>query len=142
MSLRDEICHALCDGFAVSNVPIGFAVKSPFKWYSGDNLTFYVRLQNGQVRFEDDGATYGELQAMGVDFSSDSTLDVLSALLKEHEIEFDQSEYLFHTRWVLEGAAAAETTRFLSFMNRIQDLLFWTSESTSGQCHSKASPSL
>lgn len=46
MSLRDEICHALCDGFAVSNVPIGFAVKSPFKWYSGDNLTFYVRLQN------------------------------------------------------------------------------------------------
>ncbi len=126
MSLRDQICHALCDDFIVSPVPIGFAVKSPFKWYSGDNLVFYVRMQNGQLRLEDDGATYGELQAMGVDFSSDTRLDVLAALLKEHEVEFDQSEFLFHTRWVSDNSVGVETARFLSFMNRLQDLLFWT----------------
>ncbi|WP_088346643.1 MULTISPECIES: DUF1828 domain-containing protein [Rhodomicrobium] len=122
MTLKEQICHALCEGFSVRVVPLGYAVKSPFRWVSGDNLVFYVRSEGGRVRLEDDGATIAELEGIGVDFSSDTRLEQLDSLLKQHNILFNQNSILFHTEWCEESEVAKLVPQFLSFLNRIQDL--------------------
>lgn len=127
-TLKDDICESLCHGFDVRSVPIGYAVKSPFRWFTGDSLVFFVRVNQGHVRLEDDGTTYSELEGAGVDFSSETRMTILDELLKEHGVVFDQSEMLFHTEWAVDRQAGKLVSNFLAFMTRLQDLTFLNRE--------------
>lgn len=132
MKLKEQICQSLCTGFVVRPVPMGFAIKSPFPWFTGDALTFYVRTQDGLVRFEDDGLTISELEGAGVDLSTDARLAIMNSLLREHSVTYDDDDVLFHSDWVSEEDAGSQVAKFLSFLTRMQDLLFTTRERVAG----------
>lgn len=126
MNIQDDICEALCGGFAVRPLKMGYAIRAPFKWFTGDQLTFYARLEGGRVRFEDDAASYAELVGAGVDFSTDTRLGILTSLMAEHGVEFDELAMRFQTSWLSGGEAGEGSARFLGFMHRLQDLVFTT----------------
>lgn len=124
MNLAKSICESVCSGFSVKEVPMGFAIKSPFDWFLGDPLTFYARFEKGRARFEDSGTLVADLQAMGVDFSSPARRAILDNLLAEHNVVFDEQDWMFVTDWVPASELSKLTTRYIGFLSRVQDLLF------------------
>lgn len=131
MNIQEDICEALCGGFDVRPLKIGYAIRSPFKWFTGDHLTIYARVEGGRVRIEDDAASYAELTGAGVDFSTDTRLGILSGLMTEHGVEFDDVAMRFQTGWLTGTAAGDGAARFLAFMHRLQDLIFTTRDRVS-----------
>ena len=123
MTLAKQICEALCTGFTVREIPIGFAVASPFEWFTGDKMIFYARTKGALVRFEDSGATLFELEGAGVDLSSPTRMEALSELCRESGVTFDEVESRFFTEYLPVEQVGLGAIRFMSFMNRIQDLL-------------------
>ena len=123
MTLAAQICDALCKGFTVRDVPIGFAVASPFDWFTGDKMIFYARTKGALVRFEDSGATIFELEGAGVDLSSTTRLQSLRELCTELGVRWDEEEALFHTDYVKAEEVGLSAIKFMSFMVRVQDML-------------------
>lgn len=124
MNLDRQICEALCKGFIVRSVPIGFAIASPFDWFAGDKMIFYARTRGALVRFEDSGSTLFELEGAGVDLSSATRLDMLRELCREHGVTYDEEESSFFTQYVRAEEVGLSAIRFMSFLHRVQDLLF------------------
>lgn len=123
MSIARQICDALCKGFTVREVPIGFAIKSPFDWFTGDKLVFYARTKGSLVRFEDSGATLFELEGAGVDLSSSTRLESLYQICHDSNVRFDEEEGQFHTDYVRIEEVGLSAIQFMSFMVRVQDML-------------------
>jgi hypothetical protein len=123
MGLSDQICSALCKGFKVRGVPMGFAIASPFDWFTGDKMVFYARTKGSLVRFEDDGSTIFELEGAGVDLTSNTRLEQLRELCRENSVEFDEEESTFYTDYVNHDEVGLAAIRFMAFMVRVQDLL-------------------
>lgn len=123
MNLQEEICEALCGGFSVREIPIGYAIASPFDWFTGDKMIFYARTRGSQIRFEDSGSTLFELEGAGVDFSSSTRVESLKEICAEASVEFDEDESLFMSEWVDEKHIGLASVRFMSFMVRVQDML-------------------
>jgi len=128
MNIEKEICRALCEGFSVRKVPVGYAIKSPVDWFLGEPMTFFVREEMGKARLEDSGILYADLQAMGVDFSSNSRRLALDSLLSEHSVHFYEEEYLFASKWKTLSTVASEIPNYMAFLTRAQDLLFLNRE--------------
>ena len=126
MTVKEQICRALCDGFVSRQVPMGFAIRSPFDWFTGDKLTFYVRVRGSQMRLEDSGSTIFDLEGAGVDLSSVTRQELLEALCKEHGVLHDEDESVFHTEWLDEGRVGLAAITFVAFLQRLQDLTFTT----------------
>ncbi len=126
MNIQEDICEALCGGFEVRPLKIGYAIRSPFTWFTGDALSIYARVDSGRVRIEDDAASYAELVGAGVDFSTDTRLGILSGLMDDYDVEFDDVAMRFQTRWVSGTEVGKASARFLAFMHRLQDLVFTT----------------
>jgi len=123
MNLQEKICEALCGGFSVRSVPIGFAIASPFDWFTGDKMIFYARTRGSQIRFEDSGSTVFDLEGAGVDFSSPTRVESLKEICAESRVTFDEDECLFTSEWVDGKQIGLEAVRFMSFMVRVQDML-------------------
>lgn len=123
MTVKKQICEALCDGFKVKPVPIGLAIASPFDWFTGDKMIFYARERGAQVRFEDDGGTLFELEGAGVDFSSATRIEQMKEICAETGVFLDEEEGLFYSDWVNQSRAGLASVQFMSFMVRIQDML-------------------
>lgn len=124
MNLHERLCDAFCKDFLIREVPIGFSVKTPFRWHSGDFLAFYARKSSEGLRFEDDGLTISELEGAGVDITSGTRFDMLQAMLRSTKVKYDPDEFLFYTDYVPEERAGALAISFLEFMLRVQDFLF------------------
>lgn len=123
MTLQSQICEALCDGFNIREVNVGFAIASPFNWFTGDKMIFYARKRGAQVRFEDSGGTLFELEGAGVDFSSATRVEQLKEICEEHDVILDEGEGLFYSDWTNSDRAGLEAVNFMSFMVRVQDML-------------------
>lgn len=123
MTLADQICRALCNGFTVHKVPVGFAVASPFDWFTGDKMIFYARTRGSQVRFEDSGGTLFELEGAGVDLTSVTRLESLRELCRESKVNFNEEDSLFFTDWLNSEEVGLAAIRFMSFLVRVQDML-------------------
>ena len=128
MSLSEAICHSLCEGFSVREVPVGYAIKSPFDWFLGEPMTFYARIENGRARYEDSGILIADLEGMGVDFESPQRRQILESLLGEYSVSFNEQEMMFVTEWVAESKLASLTPAYLAFLSRVQDILFLNKE--------------
>jgi hypothetical protein len=128
LNIQEDICDALCGGFDVRKLPMGYAIRAPFSWFTGDDLTFYARVNEGRVRFEDDAASYAQLVGAGVDFSTDTRRGILASLMDEHGVQFDEVAMRFQTDWVSGDRAGAVSAQFLAFMHRLQDLVFTTTD--------------
>ena len=124
MNLQKEICAAFCDGLIVHKVPVGYVVSTPVTWFSGDNISFYARVEGGRARLEDSGSLLFDLEGQGVDFSSENRMEILSGLLNDHGIILSEEDGLFCTQWVPKNEIAALALPFLTFLTRVQDLLF------------------
>lgn len=124
MNLKKEICAAFCDGLLVREIPVGYAISTPVTWFSGDNISFYARIEGERGRLEDSGTLLFDLEGQGVDFSSDSRTEILSGLLKEHGIVLSDEDGVFCTDWVPKHEIASQSLSFLTFLTRVQDLLF------------------
>lgn len=126
MNLRERICDAFCAGFVVREVKMGFAVRSPFRWLTGDYLAFYGRRKGGQIRFEDDGLTVAELQGAGADILTGTRFEALQSMLQDCGVRYDDSAVLFHTDYAPEEQAGALVLSFLEFMTRLQEFQLTT----------------
>ncbi|MEP3631171.1 MAG: DUF1828 domain-containing protein [Hyphomicrobiales bacterium] len=124
MNLQQEICTAFCDGLVVRQVPMGYAISTPVTWFSGDTLSFYARVEGERARLEDSGSLLFDLEGQGVDFSSENRMELLSGLLNEHGVMLSEDDGLFCTEWVPKTQIAQLALPFLTFLTRVQDLLF------------------
>lgn len=122
MGIERSIRTAFCEGFRVREVPIGFAITTPFSWLGADPLTLYARVEGDRIRFEDSGATLALLEDTSGDLSSEARVDALYMLAAEHGVVFDEDGNRFFTQWVDSSASERELVLFVSFMNRIQDM--------------------
>ncbi len=128
MNLQKEICAAFCDGLNVRKVPVGYAISTPVTWFSGDTISFYARVEGTRARLEDSGSLLFDLEGQGVDFSSDNRMEILSGILKEHGVTLSDEDGVFCTDWVPERNIASLAIPFLTFLTRVQDLLFLNRE--------------
>jgi hypothetical protein len=128
VNLQKEICAAFCDGLVVREVPVGYAISTPVSWFSGDTLSFYARIEGKRARLEDSGSLLFDLEGQGVDFSSENRMEILSALLQEHGVILSEDDGLFCTEWVQMEQIAKLALPFLTFLTRVQDLLFLNRE--------------
>lgn len=124
MNLKKEICAAFCDGLLVRDVPVGYAISTPVTWFSGDTISFYARVEGERARLEDSGTLLFDLEGQGVDFSSDNRMEILSGLMKDHGVVLSEEDGVFCTDWVPKGAISTLAIPFLTFLARVQDLLF------------------
>lgn len=121
----EELCKALCSGLAMSPVPIGYAIKTPFRTPDGDAIGMYLRRDPddpSRVRFEDDGSTIATLEEEGVSFSSETRSDALIDLLKSYDAHYDEDSSIIFTEYVPETRAPANFAKFMALMLRVQDL--------------------
>jgi hypothetical protein len=123
----NDICEAFCRPIALHTVPIGYALRTPFRGNDGDPITIYLRRdadsKEEKYRLEDDGQTIGFLETSGVDLDTDSRLSALADMLREHSAFYDERDVLLHTQY-LEAADVPETCiRFSALLVRINDLL-------------------
>ena len=124
MKLND-LCKVLCSGLAMREVPIGYAIKTPFVGPDGDAISLYMRRSKetpGVVRFEDDGGTIASLEEDGVPIDSDTRMQALSDLLKQYDAFYDENAALLHTDYFQESRAPANLAKFMALMLRVQDL--------------------
>lgn len=124
MNLAKQICEVVCEGFKVRKVPVGYSVLTPWTWFSGEPVTFFIREEKGLARLEDSGLLVADLQGMGLDLSSENRRALLASLLSEHSVFFDDDDAQFATEWVGMDQVAKRIPEFLSFLLRVQDLLF------------------
>lgn len=128
MNLQQEICAAFCDGLIVRKVPVGYAISTPVTWFSGDTISFYARVEGERARLEDSGSLLFDLEGQGVDLSSENRMEILSGLLRDHGVVLEEEDGLFCTEWVPKAKIAALALPFLTFLARVQDLLFLNRE--------------
>lgn len=128
MNLKSEICTAFCDGLVVREVPVGYAISTPVTWFSGDKISFYARVEGARARLEDSGTLLFDLEGHGVDFSSENRMEILSGLLKDHGVMLSEEDGVFCTQWVPTVEIAHHALPFLTFLARVQDLLFLNRE--------------
>jgi hypothetical protein len=129
--MLEDLCRALCSGLDMRPVPIGYAIKTPFRHEDGDAIAVYLRRNpedSGSVRFEDDGATIASLEESGVSLSSDTRHEALVSLLKQYDAQYDEQGAIIFSEYVSEDRAPANFAKFLALMLRVQDLRLFTHE--------------
>ena len=125
MNLLKEICGTFCDGLALREIPIGYAIRTPFKGEDGDAVALYLRRDAhspSQYRLEDDGGTIAYLQEEGFSLENEQRAAEFRRLLAEYGCQFDESAYLIHTDYMDEERAPAFFLKFMSLMLRVSDL--------------------
>lgn len=128
MNLQEVICRSFCDGFRVQSIPKGFSIVSPFSWLEDDPLVFYAAKKDGKLRLEDSGASLMYLEDVAGDLSTDTRMETIRELAKQHGVTFDEETVTFSTQWFDEAEVGRGVIDFLSFMNRLQDLQFLSRE--------------
>jgi hypothetical protein len=123
---KSDFCAAFCSQLNLQEVPIGFALRTPFMKDDGDAVAIYIRkhaTEPGMFRLEDDGETIAYLESQGIDFDSETRMNALVDLLKQHNAYFDETDYVLHTGYLPEKDVPAHSVLFISLMNRIWDLM-------------------
>lgn len=121
----EELCRALCSGLDMRPVPIGYAIKTPFRSQDGDAIGMYLRREPdnpSQLRFEDDGGTLASLEEDGVSLSSDTRSDALADLLTQYGAHYDDESAVIYTDYFSEDRVPANFAKFMALLLRVQDL--------------------
>ncbi|NKX40280.1 DUF1828 domain-containing protein [Rhodobacteraceae bacterium R_SAG2] len=131
MTVQKKICAAFCEGLSVREIPLGYAIKTPFSWLNNEPLVVFGERSEGLVRMRDGGDTLALLEDVAGDLTSDTKMDTMRQLAIEHGIRFDEENSLFLSDWTAEANLGDAAIRFMSFLNRIQDLAFLSRERVS-----------
>jgi Domain of unknown function DUF1828 len=122
---KQLFCEAFCSKLLLTEVPIGFVLRTPFQKSDGDAIAIYIRKHERNpnlFRMEDDGETLALLESQGVDFDSETRMLALAELLKQHNSTYDETNSLLHTEYMPLSELANKSVLFVSLMNRIWDL--------------------
>jgi hypothetical protein len=123
----DDICKAFCGPVALHSVPVGYALRTPFRDTDGDPITIYIRRDEASLedrfRLEDDGQTIGFLETSGVDFDTDSRFSVLAEMLREHDAYYDEEDVIIHTQYLPLHEVPNACVQFTGLLLRLNDLL-------------------
>lgn len=125
MKLLKDVCGTFCDGLAMREVPMGFAIRTPFRNPDGDAVALYARRDrdfSNRYRFEDDGGTMAHLQEEGFSLENESRSAEFHRLLAEYGCQYDEGEVLIHTDYLDEEKLPAYFLKFMALMVRIGDL--------------------
>lgn len=122
MSVQKKICAAFCEGLSVREVPLGYAIRTPFTWLHGEPLIVFGEKFDGLIRMRDAGDTLALLEDVAGDLSSGTKMDALRQIASEHGVTFDEENTLFVSEWAEEGQLGDAAIRFMSFLNRVQDM--------------------
>ncbi len=91
-------------------------------------MVFYAAKKDGKLRLEDSGASLMYLEDVAGDLSTDTRMETIRELAKQHGVTFDEETVTFSTQWFDEAEVGRGVIDFLSFMNRLQDLQFLSRE--------------
>ncbi len=131
MIVQRRICKAFCEGLSVREIPLGYAIKTPFSWLHGEPLVVFGEKSDGKVRMRDAGDTLALLEDAAGDLTTETKMDAMRQLAADHGIAFDEENSLFMSEWTEEENLGSAAIRFMSFLNRIQDLTFLSRERVS-----------
>ncbi|MFD2739588.1 hypothetical protein ACFSUD_08415 [Sulfitobacter aestuarii] len=95
MTVQKKICAAFCEGLPVREVPLGYAIKTPFNWLHREPLVVFGEKSDGLVRMRDGGDTLALLEDVAGDLTTETKLDTMRQLAIEHGIAFDEERSLF-----------------------------------------------
>jgi hypothetical protein len=129
-TLRRALCERLCTSIAVTAVPAGYAVSSPFTDRSGDPIEFYAVEDARGLRLEDDGDYLTGLIASGIDIDSGAWSALMAAILHDAEASRDAESYEIRTSAFHEDEIGERTVKFISALIRIRDLKLLTRQET------------
>ena len=124
---KQALCEAFCEDLDIRDVPVGFAVRTPFVFSSGDPIGFYiVRNQDDSDlwRFEDSGLLVPMIEASGISLDGGPRADAFAKLLEVHGAEYDENSRELHSLFMTEEEIPAEASRFVSLLLRMQDFEF------------------
>ncbi len=130
MNVKD-FCKVFCSGMSLKEVPIGYAIRTPFKKADGDYIGMYLRRMDSQIdlyRVEDDGLTVASLEECGVDIDNEARQQEMQKLLDEYGCQYSDVDFVIHTDFVNESDIPALFLKFTALLLRLQDLAFLTSE--------------
>lgn len=131
MTVQRTICTAFCDGLSVREIPLGFAIKTPFTWLHGEPLVVYGERSNGMVRMRDAGDTLALLEEVAGDLTTETKVDSIRNIALAHGVTFDEDNSLFLSDWTNDENLGNAAIRFMSFLNRLQDLALLSRERVS-----------
>lgn len=121
--MKRLLCEAFCASLEARQVPVGWAVETPFTDTDGDPLVIYlVRDTESGWRVEDDGCQVPMLEACGVDLTRKTRSAAFNYLLAEYGVLFDSEERTLHTTSIVEKDLGRIAVRFAEFLVRLQDL--------------------
>ena len=116
MNVQNSICSAFCSGLSVREIPIGYAIKTPFSWLHGEPLVVFGEVDRGMVRMRDSGDTLMFLEDVAGDLTMDSRIDAMREIALEHGVQFDEDNALFVSDWVDKSQLGDSAVRFMSFL--------------------------
>jgi hypothetical protein len=122
---KENLCEAFCSRMAVREVPIGFAIRTPFFRGADDPIAIYARrsADNPQeFRLEDDGQTIAYLEASGADLDSQTRYETFVSILRDENALFSETESLIHSRPMSSMRLAEACVGFSEMLLRICDL--------------------
>ncbi|MGB6228688.1 MAG: DUF1828 domain-containing protein [Litorimonas sp.] len=122
MNIQKEICGAFCEGLSIRKVPLGYAIRTPFMWVHGEPLVIFGEAKDGLVRMRDSGDSLLILEDLAGDLTTDTKVEAIYELATSHGVLFDEEQALFTGGWVEESMLGEAAIRFMSFLNRLQDL--------------------
>lgn len=131
MNVQRDICAAFCDQISIREVPIGYSIKTPFSWLNGEPLVVFGEVDGNLVRIRDSGDTLISLEDEAGDLTSDARMDAMRKIAMAHGVKFDEDNSLFTSDWVDISRLGDSTIRFMSFLNRIQDVVLLARERVS-----------
>ena len=114
----------------MSKVPAGYAISTGQMGLDGDPIGFYVigPNPNGAYRVQDDGMYMCSIESAGGDLQNKTRLSTFTSLCLEYDIERDEETGELVTAYVPPSAIAARALRFMTFLIRVQDLVWMATE--------------
>ena len=130
MDIKSELCDAFCGNLSVHRVPAGFAVSSGQEDLSGDSVGFYVvgPSGDGSYRIQDDGMYMTLVESAGGDTNSKTRLAAFSGLCEEYGVTREEGTGELVTPQLTPAQIGNAALRFLTFLFRVQDLIWMSSE--------------
>ena len=118
------ICEAFCDAITHKQVPLGYAITTPFRLSDGDPIVFFV-IKDGPSNYhiEDDGTQVPLLEASGVDLSTGSRADLFRELLSEYGLSYDDNARALRTAELAESDVPTAALNFIAALLRVQDFM-------------------
>lgn len=122
--MKELLCRAFCAALSVRQVPLGYAVQTPYENADGDPLLLYfVRHESDRHRWriEDDGTQVPFLEASGVNLRG-TRGEAFGELLTEYGASFDNDARTVVTPFFKEEDLGRAAVRFVGLLLRLQDL--------------------